>query len=76
MPKINPTHWKKLAKVFEKKGFIYLRTEGDHLIYDKAGIARPVVIPKYKEVPEFIILNNLKTAGISRKEYLKLLSKK
>ena len=76
MPRITPIHYRKLAKVFEKKGFIYLRTEGDHLIYDKAGIARPVVIPKYKEVPEFIILNNLKTAGISRKEYLKLLSKK
>jgi len=29
----------------------------------------------YKEIPEFIILKNLKTAGITRKEYLKILEK-
>jgi len=27
----------------------------------------------YKEIPEFIIIRNLKTAGITRKEYLRLL---
>lgn len=75
MPRITPIHYRKLAKIFEKKGFIYLRTEGDHLIYDKKGIVRPIVIPKYREIPEFIILNNLKTAGISRKEYFQLLRK-
>lgn len=75
MPRITPIHYRKLAKVFEKKGFIYLRTEGDHLIYDKEGIVRPIVIPKYRQIPEFIILNNLKTAGITRKEYFELLRK-
>lgn len=33
MPRITPIHYKKLAKIFEKKGFTHLRTEGDHLIY-------------------------------------------
>ncbi len=73
MPKLGPIHYKKLAKVFEQKGFIYDRTKGDHLIYVKEGVIRPIVIPKYKEIPEFIILKNLKTAGITREEYLKLL---
>jgi len=73
MPRITPIHFRKLAKVFEKKGFIYVRTEGDHLIYEKEGIVRPIVIPRYREIPEFIILRNLKTAEISRKEYLQLL---
>lgn len=75
MPRIFPIHYRKLAKVFEKKGFVYVRTQGDHLIYQKKGLLRPIVIPTYKEIPEFIILRNLKTAGISRKEYLKLLQK-
>lgn len=75
MPRISPIHYRKLAKVFEEKGFVYLRTQGDHLIYTKNGIVRPVVIPKYREIPEFIILRNLKTAGITRNEYLKLLKK-
>lgn len=73
MPRLTPIHYRKLAKVFEKKGFRYVRTHGDHLIYEKEGIIRPVVIPAYREIPEFIILKNLKTAGISRKEYLALL---
>ena len=73
MPRITPIHFRKFARVFEKKGFVYVRTEGDHLIYEKEGILRPIVIPRYKEIPEFIILRNLKTAGISRDEYLKLL---
>jgi len=34
-----------------------------------------VVIPKDKEVEVFIILNNLKTAKISREKYFELLQK-
>lgn len=75
MPRIAPIHYRKLAKVFEKKGFAYIRTQGDHMVYQKEGITRPIVIPMYKEIPEFIILRNLKTAGIPRKEYLELLRK-
>ncbi len=73
MPRLTPIDYRKLVKVFEKKGFIYTRTKGDHLVYQKMGLLRPVIIPKYKYVPEFIILKNLKTAGISREEYLQLL---
>lgn len=75
MPRLTPIHYRRLAKVFEKKGFYYVRTSGDHLVYEKEGIIRPVIIPMYKEVPEFIILKNLKTAKITRKEYLELLKK-
>lgn len=75
MPRLTPIDYKKLVKVFEKKGFVYARTKGDHLVYQKEGLLRPVIIPKYKHIPEFIILKNLKTAGISRDEYLELLQK-
>jgi predicted RNA binding protein YcfA (HicA-like mRNA interferase family) len=75
MPRITPIHYRKLAKVFEKKGFKYLRTQGDHLVYGKSGIVRPIIIPMYREIPEFIILKNLKTAHITRKEYLDILAK-
>lgn len=73
MPRLSPIDYRKLSKVFEKKGFVHTRTKGDHLVYHKEGVLRPVIIPKYKQVPEFIILKNLKTAGISREEYLQLL---
>lgn len=63
MPRLTPIHYRKLIKIFEKIGFIHVRTEGDHLVYQKTGLLRPIVIPKYKEIPEFIILKNLKTVG-------------
>jgi len=75
MSKITPVHYKKLVKVFEIEGFRYQRTKGDHLIYTKAGISRPIVIPKYKKIPVFVIKNNLNSAGISRERYLELLEK-
>jgi len=52
-----------------------VRTQGDHLIYHYPGAIRPVVIPKYREVPVFIIRNNMKIIGMSRKTYLELLQK-
>lgn len=74
MPRLAPQHYKKLARVFEKCGFIFDRTEGDHLIYVKAGKKRPVVIPMYDDVPVFIILNNIRSAEITRTEFLRLLN--
>jgi len=50
----------------EKAGFKCVRTECDLFVYVKPGVARPVVIPDWDEVPVLIIKNNLRTAGISR----------
>ena len=73
--KIKPTHYQVQAKIFEKAGCIYTRTKGDHLIYHYPGATRPVVIPKYKEVPTFVIKNNMRIIGMSRDKYLELLMK-
>ena len=73
MPRITPVHWQALEKVFLAAGFRFARQEGSHRSYVKAGILRPIVIPTYQEVPVSIIRNNLKTAGISRGEYFRLL---
>jgi hypothetical protein len=48
---------------------------GDHRKYRKPGILRPLIIPREKELPQFIILNNLRTLGISREEYLSKMGK-
>ncbi|RJP20937.1 MAG: hypothetical protein C4527_24105 [Candidatus Omnitrophota bacterium] len=69
MPRITPVHWKILEKIFISCGFKFIRQEGSYRPYTKADVSRPIVIPTYNEVPAFIILNNLKTAGISREEY-------
>ena len=73
MPKLSPVSYTILKCIFEKEGFTHVRTEGDHLVFTKPGVLRPVVIPKYKSLPVFIIKNNLRTAGISRERYFELL---
>lgn len=56
-----------------RSGFEFKRQEGSHRSYVKPGVLRPVVIPTYAAVPVFIIRNNLRTAGLSREDYFKLL---
>lgn len=70
---IKPTSYQIQAKIFEAAGCKYVRTHGDHLVYRCPGAARPVVIPKYKEVPIFIIRNNMKIVGMTIERYLSLL---
>jgi len=72
---IKPTSYQVQVKVFEAAGCMYVRTRGDHLVYHYPGAVRPVVIPKYKEVPVFIIRNNMKLVGMSTEEYLSFLEK-
>jgi predicted RNA binding protein YcfA (HicA-like mRNA interferase family) len=73
VPRLTPLPWKSLEKVFLAAGFRFARQQGSHRSYVKPGIARPVVIPTYDQVPVAIIRNNLKTAGISREEFFRLL---
>jgi predicted RNA binding protein YcfA (HicA-like mRNA interferase family) len=73
MPKITPISPERLRKVFEMAGFICVRIEGDHFVYRKEGILRPVIIPAWNEVPVFIIKNNLRTAGLTREHYFSIL---
>ena len=75
MPKLSPVSYKQLVKVFEADGFQCVRQEGDHLVFTKSGVLRPVVVPKYAAVPVFIIRNNLRTAGMSRERYFELLER-
>ena len=59
--------------MFGADGFRCVREEGDHIVFTKSGVIRPVVIPRYAAVPVFIIKNNLRTAGMSRDRYFELL---
>jgi predicted RNA binding protein YcfA (HicA-like mRNA interferase family) len=73
MPALRPVHFQRLVRVFEQAGFRNDRQEADHLIYVKAGVRRPIMIPMYQAVPLFIIKNRLRTPGISRDRYFEFL---
>jgi len=74
MPRITPIAWKVLECIFLKEGFRFDRQNGDHRIYVKKGVLRPVVIPKYKEIDTEIIKSNMRSAKMSRDRYFELLN--
>jgi len=74
-PRITPLSWKILEKIFILDGFVYKRTRGDHRLYEKPGVIRPIVIPMYDEVDDDIIHSNMRTAGMNRDRYFELLKK-
>lgn len=71
MAKIGSIHWRKFEQFLLSVGCEFKREKGDHRVYWKAGIKRPIIVPRDTALPAFIILNNLKVLGISREEYLK-----
>lgn len=73
MPRIIPTNWETQVKIFKKFGAEFIREKGDHMIFRYQGALRPVVIPRYKEIPVTIIMNNMKVVSMSREEYFELL---
>jgi len=70
--KIVPTDWRTQVRIFTQFGCTFERQTGDHLIFHHPAAKRAIVIPRYEEVPVSVILNNMKTVGMSREEYLKL----
>jgi predicted RNA binding protein YcfA (HicA-like mRNA interferase family) len=75
MPRITPADWKTLVRVFELFGCQYKRKKGSHHILTCSGSRRAVVIPEYDEIDVDIIKNNMRTAGMTREEYLELLQR-
>ena len=52
------------------KGLSLLRVSGGHEVWGKAGLLRPVIIQTHVDpIPEFIVLNCLRTIGVTRKAF-------
>lgn len=75
MTRIAPAKRRDFEKFLEYIGCGFKRQKGDHMVWDRAGLKRPVVYPKDREIPVFIIRNNLRTLGLSPEEYLEILKK-
>ncbi|MEK7624309.1 MAG: type II toxin-antitoxin system HicA family toxin [Patescibacteria group bacterium] len=73
MPKLSPIHWKKFEKFVLFVGCKFKREKGDHRIYWRDDLKRPIVFPRDSELPVFVIKNNLRILNIGVKEYLEIL---
>lgn len=75
MPKIKPIPWRQFEKFLLCVGCKLERTRGDHRVYTREGLRRPLIIKTVKDLPVFIIRNNLRELGIDHNEYLDILEK-
>ena len=75
MARISPIHWRKFERFLLFIGCRFERAKGDHRIYWREDLKRPVVIPRDKELPIFIVRNNLRTLGVNSEEYLDILKR-
>ena len=73
MARLAPIHWKKFERFLLFVGCHLEREKGDHRVYWRKGLKRPVVIPRDGELPVFIVRNNLRTLDINPEEYLEIL---
>jgi predicted RNA binding protein YcfA (HicA-like mRNA interferase family) len=73
MPRLTPLPWETIVCVFEQLGYRRAGQKGSHIKLEKPGAARPLIVPRYPQVGLDIILNLIRTAGITRDAFLKLL---
>jgi len=67
--------WQELRDVCKLAGCVEARMKGDHLVMTKAGMARPVIIKMDKDLGEDIVRSNIRTLGLTRREFEDLLSR-
>lgn len=75
MPGLIPIDWKKFERFLKFAGCNLVRERGDHRIWSRSELKRPVVIPRSSKIPVFVIRNNLRVLGISVSEYLEIIRK-
>jgi predicted RNA binding protein YcfA (HicA-like mRNA interferase family) len=73
LPRITPISWKDFERILIKAGCEFDRQVGDHRIYKRKDLKRPIVVPADDPIPVFIIRNNMRTLGLGREEYFKYL---
>ena len=67
--------WQELRDVSKLVGCVESRVKGDHLVMTKVGMARPVIIKMDKDLGEDLIRSNMRTLGLSRREFESYLAK-
>ena len=75
MPKHVRVSWKKFERFILGLGCVYARTKGDHRIYRRSDLTRPIVIPRHDPLSPGMIENNLRTLGITKVEFEKMIRK-
>jgi hypothetical protein len=71
---VKQVSWQELRDVCKLAGCVEARTRGDHLVMTRPGMARPVIVKMDRHIGEDIVRSNMRTLGMSRKEFERLLA--
>lgn len=71
--RLTPLSWREVICVFEQLGYRQAGQKGSHIKLEKPGVARPLIVPRYAEIRLDILHGLIRTAGISREAFQKLL---
>lgn len=70
MSDLGSVRWKTFEKFILHIGCTFKRQKGSHRIYWRSDLTRPVVISGKGNVSRTVIMSNLRTIGMTAKEYL------
>ena len=68
MTRIRDHGWKEADRILKELGFEVERVAGDHIVYWKEGLSRPVIVPMKDSLPKFIVSTIITTGKIGRKK--------
>ena len=75
MNKIFSVKNKEFRKFLESQGCYLKRKKGNHVIYTKKGLLRPIVFRNTGDIPILHIQKNLKTLDLTIKDLINYLNK-
>jgi len=61
------------VRAFEKAGWTYKRTTGDHMILAKPGVRNNLSIPDHRELDRGILRKLISSTGMTVDEFVELL---
>lgn len=73
MGELGSVDWKRFEAFLLSSGCEFKRIKGDHRVYSRDNLRRPLIVPMHDPLPPFIILNNLRTLGVPKDMFLEWL---
>ncbi|MBP5556130.1 MAG: type II toxin-antitoxin system HicA family toxin [Bacteroidales bacterium] len=71
MKKLSNISLKEFRNFLSSQGLSPIRSKGGHEAWMKAGMSRPVIVQSHIDpVPVDVVINNLRTLGISKTDFL------
>ncbi len=69
MPRLPRVSGRRARRAFERAGWVYSHTTGDHMQLTMPG-TRTLVVPDYDVVPASILRGSLRTAGLTVDDFV------